>query len=47
MTGAHLDRQTALWLGVGCYVLGSWLLFDAYEARGKAKPWAAKWLPGA
>jgi hypothetical protein len=41
------DRRTEVWLGVAAYVLGSWLLWDAYEGRGRSKPWAARWLPGA
>lgn len=41
------NRRTALWLGIGCYVLGSRLLYDAFEARGAKKPWAFAWLPGA
>jgi hypothetical protein len=34
-------------LGVACVIAGSFLLYDAYEARGKSKPYAMKWLPGA
>lgn len=41
-----LDAGTATWLGVACYVIGSYLLFDAYDARGRQKPWAFKLLPG-
>jgi hypothetical protein len=33
-------------LGIACVVAGSWLLYDAYEARGRSKPWVAKLLPG-
>ena len=40
------DPTTATWLGVACYVLGSYLLFDAYDKRGRNKPWAFKLLPG-
>ncbi len=40
------DRQTALWGGVLAYVVGSLLLYDAYENRGKSRPFAAKLLPG-
>lgn len=41
------DARTAKMLGVTCIIAGSWLLYDAYEARGKSKPFAMKWLPGA
>jgi hypothetical protein len=41
------DRQTALVLGVAAYVAGSLLLWDAYENRGKARPFVTKLLPGA
>lgn len=41
------DAGRAKMLGVVCIVAGSWLLYDAYEARGKSKPYAMKWLPGA
>lgn len=40
------DRRTAQLLGVACVVAGSFLLYDAYEARGHSKPWIAKLLPG-
>lgn len=41
------DRRTALLAGVGFLALGSWLLFDAYERRGKSRPWWTRMLPGA
>jgi len=41
------DRRTALYLGVGCYVAGSLLLWDAFERRGKGRPFWTKFLPGA
>lgn len=41
------DRRTALLGGYGFIVLGSALLWDAYEARGKARPFFTKFLPGA
>jgi hypothetical protein len=40
------DVRTAQLLGVACVVAGSFLLYDAYEARGRSKPWIAKLLPG-
>jgi hypothetical protein len=41
------NRQSALMVAVACYVAGSYLLWDAYEGRGRPKPWAFKLLPGA
>ena len=41
------DRQTALMLGVGFYLLGTLFLYDAHEARGKGRPFALRFLPGA
>jgi hypothetical protein len=41
------DRRIAL---VGGYVgvaAGAWLLYDAYERRGRSKPFIAKMVPGA
>lgn len=40
------DRRTALLAGVGLVLLGSWLLYDAYEARGRGRPFALRLLPG-
>lgn len=40
------DVRRAQLLGVACVVAGSFLLYDAYEARGRSKPWIAKLLPG-
>jgi hypothetical protein len=42
----HFDARTATWLGVGFYIVGSYLLFDAFDRRGRSKPWAFKLLPG-
>lgn len=41
------DRNTALLGGIVLLVAGSVLLYDAYEARGRTRPWIAKLLPGA
>lgn len=41
------DRDTALWGGVAAIVLGSWLLYDAFEARGRTRPFWSRFLPGA
>ncbi len=40
------DRRTEQLLGVAGIVLGSLLLYDAYEGRGRARPWALRLLPG-
>lgn len=41
------NRRAAMWLGLASYVIGSRLLYDAYDARGAKKPWGMSWLPGA
>lgn len=41
------DRQHALWGGVLALCVGSWLLYDAFEARGRQRPFLARFLPGA
>jgi hypothetical protein len=40
------DRTNALWLGYGALVVGSYLLYEAYEKRGKGRPWWSKLAPG-
>lgn len=40
------DRRLAQWGGYAAVALGSWLLWQAYEARGRRRPFAAKFLPG-
>lgn len=40
------NRKTALYTGVAFYVAGSLLLWDAYEGRGKGRPFWTKLLPG-
>lgn len=39
------DRRTARNLGIAGLVLGSLLLWDAYENRGKSRPFGLKFLP--
>lgn len=39
------DRHTELVLGVVLGIVASYLLYDAYEGRGKSRPFAAKFLP--
>jgi hypothetical protein len=40
------DRRVALYGGIAAIILGSALLYDAYENRGKSRPFATKLLPG-
>ncbi len=49
MTRPHAwikDRQLALWVGYGGIIVGALALYDAYENRGKRRPFATKLLPG-
>lgn len=39
------DRHTELILGGALFVVSSWLIWDAYEGRGKTRPFAARLLP--
>ena len=41
------DRRTALLAGAAFVTIGAWLLFDAYEARGRSRPFVLRLLPGA
>jgi hypothetical protein len=36
----------AKWLGIGFYLAGTLFLWDAFEHRGKTRPFITKWLPG-
>lgn len=40
------DFHTAQAAGVLLIVAGAWCLYDAYEGRGRKRPFAAKFLPG-
>ncbi|MFT3871024.1 MAG: hypothetical protein QM714_19455 [Nocardioides sp.] len=40
------DRQVALWIGYGGIIIGAVALWDAYEGRGRRRPFATKLLPG-
>lgn len=40
------DPQAAKLAGVACIVVGAFLLYDAYDARGKSRPFALRFLPG-
>lgn len=39
------DRRQAQLLGVLFVCAGSYLLYDAYEARGRSRPFIARLLP--
>ncbi|MFL6144518.1 MAG: hypothetical protein ACJ72N_21980 [Labedaea sp.] len=39
------DRELALCLGLAAYVVGAVLLWDAFEGRGRGKPFWVKLLP--
>jgi hypothetical protein len=39
------DRRTAQLAGVACVCLGAYLLYDAYEVRGRQRPFALRLLP--
>lgn len=32
------NQRTAIVLGIGLFLLGSWFLYDAFERRGKDTP---------
>lgn len=40
------DRRTAQLAGVALIVLGAYCLYDAYDARGRQRPFALRFLPG-
>lgn len=40
------DQRAAQLAGMGCIVLGAFLLYDAYEARGRSRPFWTRFLPG-
>lgn len=39
------DRRTAQLGGVLLVCLGSWMLYDAYEGRGRSRPFMLRLLP--
>lgn len=39
------NRKMAKWGGYAAILIGSALLWDAYENRGKSRPFASKFLP--
>lgn len=40
------DRRAAQLGGVVFLSLGAWMLYDAYEARGRTRPFLTRLLPG-
>jgi hypothetical protein len=40
------DRRTALLVGYGGIIVGALALWDAYEQRGRRRPFLTKLLPG-
>lgn len=39
------NRRAAMVLGYGGVIVGSWALWEAYERRGKTRPFWAKFVP--
>jgi hypothetical protein len=39
------DRQVELGLGAVAFLVSAWLIYDAYEGRGRTRPFAARFLP--
>lgn len=40
------NRRRALLLGYAGIAVGSYLLYEAYEKRGRSRPWLSKLAPG-
>jgi len=46
MTGRLIkDRRLELGAGIVMFALSSWLIYDAYEGRGRNRPFLARLLP--
>jgi len=39
------DRSVELGLAVALFVASSWLVYDAYEGRGRPRPFGVRLLP--
>lgn len=39
------DRRVALWLAYGGLLIGAIAMYDAYENRGRQRPFLEKMLP--
>jgi hypothetical protein len=40
------DHGTAVLLGLAAITLGAYLIYDAYEGRGRQRPFWLKFAPG-
>ena len=43
--GLLRDRHTELVLGMALFAASAWLIYDAYEGRGRKRPFLARFLP--
>lgn len=43
--GLIANRNTEIALGVALFVASSWLIYDAYEGRGRKRPLLARLAP--
>jgi hypothetical protein len=41
------NYKTGAVIGSALVIAGAYLIHDAYDKRGRSKPFALKWLPGA
>ena len=39
------DRGVELALGIGLFIASAWLIYDAYEGRGRKRPFITRVLP--
>lgn len=39
------DRRNELAVGIALFVVSSYLIWDAYEGRGRSRPFLARFLP--
>lgn len=40
------SRRTALWVGYAGVIIGSYALYEAYDKRGRTRPFGTRFLPG-
>jgi hypothetical protein len=40
------DQAQAKWLGLAMVGLGSYLIYEAYDKRGRTKPFWTRFVPG-
>lgn len=40
------DRRTEVLVGAVLLIAGSWFMWDAYDGRGRRRPWGLSLLPG-